>query len=34
MGGVTTVLEMPNTLPPTDAVGRAREKLAIAGTDA
>src|SRR4051794_14659974 len=30
MGGVTTVLEMPNTVPPTDSASRAREKLAIA----
>jgi dihydroorotase len=29
-GGVTTVLDMPNTLPPTDSVERAREKLALA----
>ena len=30
MGGVTTVLEMPNTIPPTDTVDRARAKLALA----
>jgi dihydroorotase len=30
MGGVTTVLEMPNTVPPTDRAARAREKVAIA----
>ncbi len=30
MGGVTTVLEMPNTVPPTDSVATAREKLALA----
>src|SRR3954454_16902664 len=30
MGGVTTVLDMPNTVPPTDSAARAREKLAIA----
>ncbi len=29
-GGVTTVLDMPNTIPPTDSVERAREKLALA----
>jgi dihydroorotase len=29
-GGVTTVLDMPNTVPPTDTVERARAKLAIA----
>lgn len=29
-GGVTTVLDMPNTAPPTDSVERAREKLALA----
>jgi len=29
-GGVTTVLDMPNTIPPTDTVERAREKLALA----
>jgi len=28
MGGVTTVLDMPNTLPPTDSVARARDKAA------
>ncbi len=32
MGGVTTVLEMPNTLPPTDTLGSARDKAGrIAG---
>ncbi|MGI8927928.1 MAG: dihydroorotase [Candidatus Limnocylindrales bacterium] len=30
MGGVTTVLDMPNTLPATDTVDRARDKLALA----
>ena len=30
MGGVTTVLDMPNTVPPTDTVERARAKLALA----
>ena len=29
-GGVTTVLDMPNTVPPTDSVERARAKLALA----
>ena len=29
-GGVTTVLDMPNTLPPTDTADRARAKLAVA----
>lgn len=29
-GGVTTVLDMPNTIPPTDTVERARAKLALA----
>jgi dihydroorotase len=29
-GGVTTVLDMPNTVPPTYSVERAREKLALA----
>ena len=29
-GGVTTVLDMPNTVPPTDTVERARAKLALA----
>lgn len=29
-GGVTTVLDMPNTVPPTDSESRAREKLALA----
>jgi dihydroorotase len=28
-GGVTTVLDMPNTVPPTDTIERAREKLAL-----
>jgi dihydroorotase len=31
MGGVTTVLEMPNTDPPTDDVERAHRKLELAG---
>jgi dihydroorotase len=31
-GGVTTVLDMPNTVPPTDTVERARHKLALAGS--
>lgn len=31
MGGVTAVLEMPNTIPPTDTVERVRDKLALAG---
>ncbi len=26
-GGVTTVIDMPNTLPPTDSLGRLREKM-------
>lgn len=30
MGGVTTVLEMPNTVPPTDTIDRTRNKLALA----
>ena len=30
MGGVTTVLDMPNTVPPTDTVERARRKLELA----
>lgn len=30
MGGITSVLEMPNTLPPTDSVDAARAKLAMA----
>lgn len=30
MGGVTTVLEMPNTVPPTDSVAAAQQKLALA----
>jgi dihydroorotase len=34
MGGVTTVLEMPNTVPPTDSVERATAKLALAETAA
>ena len=34
MGGVTTVLEMPNTLPPTDTVDRARAKAARAARSA
>jgi dihydroorotase len=29
-GGVTTVLDMPNTVPPTDTVERARAKVALA----
>jgi dihydroorotase len=29
-GGVTTVLDMPNTVPPTDSVDHAREKLGLA----
>lgn len=29
-GGVTTVLDMPNTIPPTDSAERARAKLALA----
>jgi dihydroorotase len=29
-GGVTTVLEMPNTIPPTDSLARLREKLLLA----
>jgi dihydroorotase len=33
-GGVTTVLDMPNTDPPTDTVDRAREKLALAEASA
>ncbi|MEP7158062.1 MAG: dihydroorotase family protein [Chloroflexota bacterium] len=33
-GGVTTVLDMPNTVPPTDSVDRAREKLALADASA
>src|SRR4051794_19632684 len=31
MGGVTTVLDMPNTVPPTDTAERARQKLGLAG---
>jgi len=31
MGGVTTVLDMPNTIPPTDTAERARSKLELAG---
>jgi dihydroorotase len=34
MGGVTTVLEMPNTVPPTDTLERARAKLADAADSA
>jgi len=34
MGGVTTVLEMPNTVPPTDTAARARDKLARAAAAA
>ncbi len=34
MGGVTTVLDMPNTVPPTDTVDRARAKLALATSTA
>src|SRR4051794_11878753 len=34
MGGVTTVLDMPNTVPPTDTVKRARDKLALAARSA
>ena len=34
MGGVTTVLDMPNTLPPTDNAQRARQKLALAARSA
>src|SRR3954453_19340652 len=30
MGGVTTVLEMPNTVPPTDTIERAQAKVALA----
>ena len=30
MGGVTTVVEMPNSAPPTDTAARARQKLDIA----
>src|SRR3954447_8312187 len=30
MGGVTTVLDMPNTIPPTDTVERVHDKLALA----
>ena len=33
-GGVTTVLDMPNTVPPTDTVARARQKLALASQSA
>jgi dihydroorotase (multifunctional complex type) len=33
-GGVTTVLDMPNTVPPTDTMDRAREKLALADASA
>ena len=34
MGGVTTVLEMPNTIPPTDTPERARAKLDLAASKA
>jgi dihydroorotase len=34
MGGVTTVLDMPNTLPPTDTAERARAKLELASRSA
>lgn len=34
MGGVTMVLEMPNTVPPTDTVERAQSKLALAARSA
>ena len=34
MGGVTTVLDMPNTVPPTDTVERARVKQALADASA
>lgn len=34
MGGVTTVLDMPNTVPPTDTADRAQAKLALAGSSA
>lgn len=34
MGGVTTVLDMPNTIPPTDTVERAVAKLALAQSSA
>ena len=34
MGGVTTVLDMPNTVPPTDTVERARHKRALADASA
>jgi dihydroorotase len=34
MGGITTVLDMPNTVPPTDTVDRARAKLALAANSA
>lgn len=33
-GGVTTVLDMPNTTPPTDTVERARQKLKLAARSA
>jgi dihydroorotase len=33
-GGVTTVLDMPNTQPPTDTAARAREKRALAEASA
>ena len=34
MGGVTTVLDMPNTVPPTDTEARARAKLELAAASA
>lgn len=34
MGGVTTALDMPNNLPPTDTVERAHAKLALAARSA
>ena len=34
MGGVTTVLDMPNTVPPTDTLERARSKVALAAQSA
>ena len=34
MGGITTVLDMPNTVPPTDTADRARAKLALAARSA
>jgi dihydroorotase len=33
-GGVTTVLDMPNTIPPTDSLDRARSKLSLAASAA